>query len=111
MQRVWLVLPLVLMLSGCGGQHSLAPSAETNQKGHPHGQSMGGAEALKTNFETLDSNNDGWVTHAEFKAHFPKVTKEGFGSLDLNLDGVLDSREWRHFKKVHGVSRYPDNAV
>lgn len=111
MQQLWLVLPLVLMLSGCGGQQTMASSAETDRMGRAHGQSMGGADALKTDFETLDRNDDGRVTHAEFKVHFPKVSKEGFGSLDLNLDGVLDSREWRHFKKVHGVTRYPDNAV
>ena len=111
MQQLWLVLPLVLMLAGCGGQQAMAPSAETDRMGHTHGQSMGGAKALKTDFETLDHNEDGWVTHAEFKVHFPKVSKEGFGSLDLNLDGVLDKMEWHHFKNVHGVTRYPDNAV
>ncbi len=111
MQRLWLVLPLVVMLSGCGGQRAMAPSVETDRKGHAHGQSMGGTEVLKTEFKTLDRNDDGWVTYAEFKAHFPKVSKDGFGALDLNLDRVLDELEWRHFKKVHGVTHYPDNAV
>lgn len=111
MQRLWLVLPLVLMLSGCGGQQAMVPSAEIDRKGHAHGQSMGGAEALKADFKTMDRNDDGTISPSEFEHHFPKVSQAGYKSLDLNKDGVLDKMEWRHFKKIHGVTRYPDNAV
>ncbi len=111
MRRLWLFFSLLLMLSGCGGQHAMAPSAQTDMKGHSHGQSMGGAEALKTDFNTLDRNGDGEISPTEFEYHFPKVSQAGYKSLDLNKDGVLDKMEWRHFKKVHGVTRYPDNAV
>ena len=115
MKHLWLFLPLIVILAGCAGKNSWAPSVPPNSSkdrlGQHHGQTMGGTDALKTDFKTLDQNSDGQVTVDEFKAYFPKVSKEGFGSLDLNLDGVLDRVEWLHFKKVHGVGRYPDNAV
>lgn len=110
MKRLWLALPLVLVILGCTGQYSVAPATD-EAKGYTHGQSMGGAEALKTDFATLDRNGNGSISPSEFKHHFPKVSQAGYRSLDLNRDGGLDKMEWGHFKKIHGVTRYPDNAV
>ncbi|GAA3792219.1 hypothetical protein GCM10022226_09280 [Sphaerisporangium flaviroseum] len=42
---------------------------------------------LKRQFDTIDSDGDGFITHAEFTEHFPHLPAEAIGALDGNADG------------------------
>ncbi|MFC4589033.1 EF-hand domain-containing protein [Sphaerisporangium corydalis] len=47
---------------------------------------------LKRQFESIDSDGDGFITHAEFAEHFPHLPAEALGALDQNADSDGDGR-------------------
>ncbi|MCW2880165.1 MAG: hypothetical protein JWQ95_4265 [Sphaerisporangium sp.] len=47
---------------------------------------------LKKQFESIDSDGDGFITEAEFTGHFPDVPAEALGALERDADTDGDGR-------------------
>ncbi|MCT9931441.1 EF-hand domain-containing protein [Planotetraspora sp. A-T 1434] len=48
--------------------------------------------ALKSEFEAIDRDGDGYITEAELVEYFPQLPPEAIGSLDLEGDVDGDGR-------------------
>ncbi|WP_214409961.1 EF-hand domain-containing protein [Sphaerisporangium fuscum] len=47
---------------------------------------------LKKRFDSIDGDGDGFITHAEFREHFPHLPAEAIGALDTEADADGDGR-------------------
>lgn len=47
---------------------------------------------LKREFESIDGDGDGFVTEAEFRAHFPDLPAGALGALEDSADADGDGR-------------------
>lgn len=48
--------------------------------------------ALKREFDSIDTDGDGFITEEEFTAHFPGLPAEAIGALELDGDVDGDGR-------------------
>ncbi|MEV6983773.1 EF-hand domain-containing protein [Sphaerisporangium sp. NPDC051017] len=48
--------------------------------------------ALRRRFTEIDVDGDGYITHAEFREHFPELPGEAIGALDQSGDADGDGR-------------------
>jgi len=86
-----LIVLMLLFAAGCAGNS------------HHHKSSMPDPTGFNAHFGDMDTDGDEFVSWEEFKAHFPKATKEIYKELDLNGDGSVDHDEWHEFKAAHGL--------
>ncbi|GAB2907080.1 EF-hand domain-containing protein [Nonomuraea fastidiosa] len=47
---------------------------------------------LKSTFAAIDTDGDGYITEAEFKAHFPDLPAEALGAMSQEADSDQDGR-------------------
>ncbi|WP_113702317.1 EF-hand domain-containing protein [Nonomuraea lactucae] len=47
---------------------------------------------LRREFASIDGDGDGFITEAEFRAHFPELPAEALGALRENADADGDGR-------------------
>ncbi|GII63143.1 hypothetical protein Skr01_32280 [Sphaerisporangium krabiense] len=47
---------------------------------------------LRRRFAEIDADGDGYVTHAEYRRHFPGLPAEAIGALDQTADADGDGR-------------------
>lgn len=60
----------------------------------PRGTAAPPPGLLKTHFAEQDSNKDGSVSFAEFRAHHHQLMQASFAAVDSNGDGSLDRAEY-----------------
>lgn len=48
---------------------------------------------LRTNFNSVDTNNDGKISYDEAVTYYPTLTRDVFDSADANKDGYIDKAE------------------
>jgi EF hand len=89
----WLAM-LVLLLVAC---HS---------GGTYHQSAMPDPAAYNAHFGDMDANQDGQVSQAEFKAHFPQADMKVFEIIDADQDNSLSHEEWHRFKEAHGLKHH-----
>jgi len=57
-------------------------------------------------FKEADTNNDGKLSHDEFKANHDKRGEEMFKRMDANNDGTVDEAEKKAMhEKMHGMHK------
>ncbi|MFG1695783.1 EF-hand domain-containing protein [Nonomuraea sp. NPDC049309] len=47
---------------------------------------------LRSAFAAIDTDGDGYITEAEFKAHFPDLPAEALGAMSQEADSDQDGR-------------------
>jgi hypothetical protein len=89
-KTVWPIM-LVFFLVACHSGGSYHPSAMPDPAGY------------NAHFGDMDTNQDGQVSQAEFKAYFPQADMKVFEMIDADQDNGLSHEEWHRFKEAHGL--------
>jgi hypothetical protein len=89
--KIFWPIMLVLLLSAC---HS---------GGSYHQSAMPDPASYNAHFGDMDTNQDGQVSQAEFKAYFPQADMKVFEIIDADQDNSLSHEEWHRFKEAHGL--------
>lgn len=89
-KTVWPIM-LVFFLVACHSGGSYHQSAMPDPAGY------------NAHFGDMDTNQDGQVSQAEFKAYFPQADMKVFEMIDADQDNGLSHEEWHRFKEAHGL--------
>jgi len=71
-----------------------------------HGSRLPDPAGFDAHFGDMDTDGDGFVTKAEFNAHFDNPDENVFKAVDLDENWRIDHDEWHAFKEAHGMKHH-----